>query len=881
LIRRVSLDLTGLPPTPEEVEAFVKDKSPKAYEKVVDRLLSSPHWGEHRGRYWLDAARYADTHGLHIDNYREMWPYRDWVINAFNRNLPFDQFTIEQIAGDLLPNPTMDQLIATGFHRCNVTTNEGGVIPEEVAAMYAKDRADTTGVVFLGLTVGCATCHDHKFDPITQKDFYSLTAFFRNTSQDPLDGNVYDTPPVLVVPKEEDLPRWRQIGVEEKSLNARREEVRNASAPEFSKWLEEDKRADIPGPVEPADEVLSVTSTPSPGVVLNGKAVSLSLPEGIAPGEGHIAGQKAIRFQGKSFIELPNMPDMRMENPFTIAAWFYLPQNEGDVVIVSQTDPDSKNRGWAFEVNARLPTLRLTTGSTTLQVRPRNTERLKPGTWNHVAFSYDGSREVAGLRMFVNGRETYAEKRTNERTIEGDFRTWAPLRIGSDGKRKYYDGGAIAELRIFTKPLTEEEVELVLLWPALNAARSKRGEELTEAERRGFQLYFLNRDYGRYQSIVKEDLDLEKERRAIASRGALTHIQQERKDQKPFAHILNRGLYDQPKEKVGPAAPSALPPLPASYPQNRLGLAKWLVDENNPLTARVAVNRFWQEVFGTGLVRSADDFGSQGEPPSHPKLLDWLAVEFRESGWDVKKLFRLMVTSAAYRQSAAVTPAKIQKDPNNRLLSRGPRFRMDAEMVRDYALATSGLLVPKIGGPSVKPYQPSGIWEAVAMNESNTRFYKRDVGDKLYRRSLYTFWKRSAPPASMDLFNAPTREGCTVNRERTNTPLQALVTMNGEQFVEAARHLAGDALRHADTFDDRLDYLTARALGRSFGIKERAVAKKALDDYVAHYAGDVRDAGLLITTGESIPDSSLGKAELAAYTMLANQILNLDEVLNK
>jgi hypothetical protein len=409
---------------------------------------------------------------------------------------------------------------------------------------------------------------------------------------------------------------------------------------------------------------------------------------------------------------------------------------------------------------------------------------------------------------------------------------------------------------------------------SLDETRAK--SEFSKEERETLNLYFVNRESGDYQNHVDQITTLEKERETIARRGAITHVQHERTDSKPFAHILNRGMYDQPRDKVEPAVPYALPALPQSFPKNRLGLAQWLVNESNPLMARVTVNRFWQEVFGTGLVKTAEDFGSQGEAPSHPELLDWLAVEFRESGWDVKKLFRMMLTSAAYRQSAATSPVKIQKDPDNRLLSRGPRFRMDAEMVRDTALATSGLLVSEIGGPSVKPYQPEGVWEAVAMMQSNTRFYRQDAGDKLYRRSLYTFWKRSAPPAAMDIFNAPSRENCTVRRERTNTPL------NSPQFIEAARHLAESALREGgETWDKRLDYITTRTLSRRFDLKERTIAKASYKDFMTHYDSNPADAKKLMRVGEYESDTNVDATELAAMTMLANQVLNLDEVLNK
>jgi hypothetical protein len=880
LIRRVTLDLTGLPPDPKDVQAFLKDTSPQAYEKVVDRLLASEHWGEHRGRYWLDAARYADTHGLHIDNYREMWPYRDWVIKAFNKNMPFDQFTLEQVAGDMLPNPTMDQLIATGFHRCNVTTNEGGVIPEEVEAIYAKDRVDTTGTVFLGLTIGCATCHDHKFDPISQKDFYSMAAFFRNTTQSPLDGNISDTPPIIVVPKPEDRPRWQQLAEEESRLRNQMSKVRADSAADFRKWLGEDARPKIPGPVDPADEALSITGQ---DFAFKNRPLNPNIPAGISVVDGPVTGSLALRFEPKASIDLPNFEALEVSRPFTIAAWVYVPKGDEGATIVSQLDPASRNRGWSLELDARRPVLRLSSqGNRALSLRGLSGDRLAAETWHHIMYTYDGSRSSLGLAMFVDGKPTPFEGRSIDiKEIRGDFRTYAPLHVGWDGRKKYFGAGAIADLRIITRALTEEEAQIATSWPLIKIARSKPSAMLSTAEKDALQLYFLNREYGDYQTLLDEHRTLKDEREIIARRGSVTHVQNERKDREPFANILYRGMYDQLREKVEPAVPSALPPMAASFPRNRLGLAKWLIDESNPLTARVAVNRFWQEVFGTGLVKTSEDFGSQGEAPTHPELLDWLAVEFRESGWDVKKLFREIVTSSTYRQAAIATQAKIQKDPDNRLLSRGPRFRMDAEMVRDTALASSGLLVESVGGPSVKPYQPSGVWEAVAMPVSNTKAYRRDTGEKLYRRSLYTFWKRSAPPASMDIFNAPSRENCTVRRERTDTPLQALVTMNDAQFVEAARHLAESALHDATTWDARLDYITNRALARPFDLKERAIAKQSYREFLKHYDSQPADAKRLIRVGEYESDANVDPAELAALTMLANQVLNLDEVLNK
>ena len=824
LARRLALDLTGLPPEPRDVEAFVADASANAYEKLVDKYLASPRYGEHRARYWLDAARYADTHGIHVDNYREMWPYRDWVIAAFNKNMPFDQFTVEQIAGDMLPNRTLDQQIASGFHRCGISTNEAGIIVDEVEAIYAKDRVDTTGTVFLGLTLGCATCHDHKFDPLSQKDFYSMAAFFRNTTQNTMDDNIPDTPPIVVVPREEDRARWAALNQELAAVKARQGALRAATRP---------VPKDLHSPIESAAEVFSM--------------------------------RKEVRFKKGEFLTLPNQRVFDADKAFSIATRIYFPEGEDSYAVASQNDPDKKGMGWLIEIGARVANFRLTgDDGKSMTVRAAHMEQMKQGSWNHLTVSYDGSREQAGLRLYLNGRVIPLQGGGDINTkLTGSISTDKPLLLGKERLRGF-EGGAISEFDIFSRVITAEEASLLNAWP--NADGTLTYLTLFDAE---------------YRGLTARTAALNEEARQIRKRGAVTLVMQERTDRKPVANILHRGMYDAPREEVPANVPAVLPGMDARLPKNRLGLAKWLVDPANPLVARVAINRFWQEVFGTGIVKTAEDFGSQGTPPSHPELLDWLAVEFRESGWNVKGMLRLMVTSAAYRQAAVTTPEKGKRDPENRLLSRGPRFRMDGEVVRDSALSAGGLLDAAIGGASVKPYQPEGVWEAVAMNGSNTKFYSRDGGLNLYRRSLYTFWKRRAPPASMELFNAPTRENCTVRRERTNTPLQALTTMNDPQFVEASRALAERALLAGGGFDRQLDFVSMRALARPFGAEERAVLRRAYTDLQAHYERHLSEAGKLIRVGESKPDASLPAAEFAAWTMLASNVLNLDEALNK
>ena len=889
LARRAALDVTGLPPRPEMLGKFLADDKPGAYQRYLDDLLSSEAYGEHRARYWLDAARYADTHGIHIDNYREMWPYRDWVINAFNRNLPFDQFTLEQVAGDLLPNPTMDQLIASGFHRCNATTNEGGVIPEEYEVIYAKDRADTTGTVFLGLTVGCATCHDHKFDPITQRDFYAMTAFFRNTTQYVMDGNISDTPPFIIVPRADERNHYAQIRRDLRKTRASLQAATEDPGKKFRKWLAKGRYSTITSPLQTAAAPLHVTNSV---VVRDGQRSDLPQADGVMDSEGPTPNVRALAFADDGYLELPPS-GIDSSKAFSLAFWVRHPKAAGNYVVASQMDPENKMSGWVITLGGREIIFKMTSVNdgepTSIEIRPNNQYQLTPEEWKHVTVTYDGSGERSGLSIYYDGERMPFQGSEYFAKLNGALRSDRPILLArgyytdnDETKHRGMSGGALADVRLYDRELSVEEANVIANWPALEVARSKSPKDLDENEKRVLGLHYLNVHNKKYRSGFLAAKRAEREIREVRRRGSVTHVMQENDDGDAVAHILFRGMYDQRREEVPAATPGFLPSIEGSGPINRLYLAKWLINERNPLTSRVTVNRFWQQVFGEGLVRTSDDFGAQGEPPSHPELLDWLAVEFRETGWDVKTLLRTMLSSAAYRQSAQTDEAKIGKDAENRLLSRGPRFRMDAEMLRDFGLAATGILVEKIGGPSVKPYQPDGVWESVAMPSSNTKAYTRDDGDKLYRRSLYTFWKRAAPPASMQIFNAPTREHSTVQRDRTNTPLQALVTMNDTQFVEASRYLAQTAMNGTQpNFAERLGFITLRLLSRELDSKERQVAEKSFLDFLQHYEQDAEDASQLLAAGEFPVDENLDKSELAAWTMMASQLMNLDEALNK
>jgi len=882
LARRVSLDLTGLPPKPEEVEAFVQDKSPDAYEKLVDHYLASPHWGEHRGRYWLDAARYADTHGVHFDNFREMWTYRDWVIYAFNTNMPFSEFTIEQLAGDLLPNATLEQKIGSGFNRCNITSNEGGAIDEEYQVLSARDRTEATSQVWMGLTAGCAVCHDHKYDPLSQKEFYQLSAFFNNTTQKGLDGNVKDTPPVIIVTQLEERARWEQLFGETNAASQQVTQRKEAARPEFNQWrahpsLEKQEAQlikDVPvfrAPLMDGGSNLTFyVGGETRSAVLGGTNVGWQ--------DGAVA-TKAVSLHGESPLALADVGDYSRDEAFSYSAWIRPGEDKDGSVLARMADRDEKYRGWDLWLEGNKPAAHLVHEWPDNTLKVVSKMALPKNRWSHVCVTYDGSSKAKGLRIYINGegQEVNADKDKLTRSI----RTEAPFKLGQRDTGSKVENLGLQDVRIYSRELKAAEIHAEAVIPRLKWLAGKTDDPRTKEDEEDCYSLWLSELDAPYQDASDALACLQEEQKGIVGRGTVAHVMKER-DTPPEAYLLNRGEYDKRGEKVTPATPQVFPALAADLPRNRLGLAQWLLRPEHPLTARVTVNRFWQELFGTGLVRTAGDFGVAGEWPSHPELLDWLAVEFRENGWDVKRLFKLVVTSATYRQSAVITREKLAKDPQNRLLARGPRFRLDAEMIRDGALASSGLLVEKVGGPSVKPYQPEGVWEAVAMPESNTKKYVQGSSEDLYRRSVYTFWKRAAPPAALELLNAPSRETCTVRRERTDTPLQALVTLNDPQFIEAARMLAQRTLKNGGrTGLERLDYMARQLIARPLTAKERKIVDEGFDYFLAHYEQSPRATEILLNVGEARADLSLDRPTLAAYTMVANQLMNLDEVLNK
>ena len=889
LIRRIHLDITGLPPAPQDAAAFVADyraRGDKALSEWIDKLMTRKTWGEHRARYWLDAARYGDTHGLHFDNYREMWPYRDWVIRSFNANQRFDQFTIEQLAGDLLPNPTDSQLVATGFQRCNITTNEGGTIDEENLALYAADRVQTIGWVYLGLTTNCGQCHDHKFDPFTTKDYYSLAAFFRNTTQPAKDGNVKDgRSAVVMVPTEQDRPRWQTLPGEIAAAGARRDQRKKQARGEFAKWLKSAGTKSVGEVVSKEGLIVHVPLNEGAGSEVHNLCQSPERFRAIGKvnwtANGKL-GPAPVMKSGGTF-DLGQLGDFEKNQKFSYGGWIKAARNGVFGGIIARMDEKGGYRGWDLWQNDLGLAVHIIDAwpDNGIKVTTRRNV-LKPKQWQHVFVTYDGSAKPDGIKMFVDGKPVKLKVEKNTIKPNASIRTKTSLRIGQRSHTQVFDGGSVQDVRVYDRQLTATEVKDIAGAAPLRAILAIAPEKRTQAQKNALYNHYLVTHDSQYSALTDAVGKLERERDAIKARSPVTHIQKEKADSTPIAYVLMRGAYDKKGEKVEAATPASFPAMPEGAPQNRLGLAHWIVAPANPLTARVTVNRFWQEVFGQGIVVTPEDFGVMGTPPSHPMLLDWLAVEFRETGWDVKRLFKLMLMSATYRQAAVVTPEKVEKDRNNALLSRGPRFRMDAEMVRDYALATSGLMSSRMYGPGVKPYQPENIWDIVGLPGGDTRNYVQDKGENLYRRTIYNFWKRMAPPTNLEAFNAPSREFCVVRRERTNTPLQALVTLNDPQFVEAARHLAQRALIASGGDEAKtLDFITQRVLSRKFHQLERTIGMSSKKDLHDYYRSNPKDAKLLTAVGDSKPDAKLDAVQLATWTMVCNQIMNLDEALNK
>jgi hypothetical protein len=870
LLRRVSLDLTGLPPTPGELDAYHSDRDPGAYERAVDRLLASPRYGERMALDWLDAARYADTNGYYTDLERHAWPWRDWVIRALNGNMPFDRFTIEQLAGDLLAGATDDQKVATGFNRNHMVTNESGSIDEECRTGYVVDRVDTTATVWLGLTAGCARCHDHKYDPITQKEYYGLFAFFNNVPEKGLVKDPVNPTPVLSLPTTAQDERLADLA----GRRARDEGRLKALEPVLNEAMEAwEQRAIAALPAAPQGAVAAFELNhdgQNRGTVPSAANTVGSLSFG--PG---VLGP-AVVFDGTQYVEFEGDPALDANRPFSLALWIR-PGGSPSGCVVSKMDGTAIARGFEVIWYKAQPRINLVSewGRSAIEVVARRA--FPGGEWHHLAVTYDGSGKAAGVTVSIDGERQSVIVRRDDLT--GPIASNEPWRIAWKATGVGFEG-SLDELRLFDRVLRDDEIEAMACREMLQGAiETPRAERTTQQKERLRTYYVAHEGSEELRRLTAEVAELRGLQDEVRKEIISTPVMQEMEPPRP-TRVLARGQYDQPGSEVSAGVPAALGALDPAGPRNRLGFARWLVAAENPLTARVAVNRSWQLVFGAGLVRTVNDFGLQGELPSHPQLLDWLAVEFMRSGWDVKALVRLMVTSATYRQASRFTPELLARDPENRLLTRGGRHRLPAELIRDQALALGGLLVEHPGGPSVKPYQPPGLWEAVSYNGDQT--YQQDHGSALYRRSLYTFWKRQSPPPAMLTFDSPTREICTARRPRTNTPLQALVLLNDVTYVEAARGLAALMVREGGGDPtSRVRFGFRRATGRWPAADETATLERLYHRQLAAYRDRPRAVQALLRQGELPTEPGLEPCELAAWTITASVLLNLDETITR
>lgn len=877
LLRRVSLDLTGLPPTLEDLDAFLNDASADAYEIVMDRLLASPRYGERMASIWLDLARYADTHGYQMDRYRPMWPWRDWVIKAFNENLPYDQFVTWQLAGDLLPNATKRQRLATAFNRLHMQNEEGGIVEEEFRVAYVVDRVDTFGTAFLGLTLECSRCHDHKFDPITQKDFYSLFAFFQNIDESGQTSYFTNSMPVPTLLLSDDATDQklsqlrRQIAEKQKAIL----ELRTHSSEAFDKWLAD--KGNVPKPSGCVGEfhfdqiedgkVANAADPSKPGKSVEGPKL---VDEGL---------RKAAQLSGENGFVFPGIGHFTRANSFSLALWVKTPDHSPRMTVLhhSKAPIDAGSRGYelllengkvAFGLHHMWP-------GNSLKVRA--IDSVPVNEWAHVVVTYDGSSRAAGIHIYINGKsadfQIIRDGLYKDITYAGDGDE-PDLALGYRFRDNGFKGGLVSELKIFDRALTPFET-MELANPGALADTWKLGaENLSPGQRELLLDYFLSRVYPSAQKLAAELHDLRKEENEITNPIPEVMVMQELPRPKP-AYVLKRGAYDAHADEVWANTPATLPPMRGGdEPRNRLGLAHWLFDADNPLTARVTVNRLWQQMFGRGIVETSDNFGSQGSPPTYPELLDYLACEFRDDNWDVKRLLKEIARSATYRQSSRASDRLLAEDPDNKLLARGPARRLTAEMLRDQTLFDSGLLVEKLGGPSVKPYQPEGVWD-VAMGHPT---YDQGHGDDLHRRSLYTFWKRSVAPPVMLTFDAADRNYCVVRRQSTSTPLQALALLNDVQITEAARFISQRMFKEGGaTPAARVAWMFRLITDRQPTEMELTILQRLFAEQRQVFQSDPDATKRLLAVGEAKNDPALNPLDLSAGTVLAEAILNHDE----
>ena len=874
LIRRLSLDLLGLPPGVAEVNAFVSDESPDAYEKLVERLLASPHYGERMAQDWLDVARYGDTNGYHFDSDRSMWVYRDYVINAFNDNKPFDEFTIENIAGDLLPDATREQKVASGFNRNATYNEEGGADPDEFMVQYAVDRVNTTGTAFMGLTVSCAQCHDHKYDPLTQQEYYQLYAFFNSVEGERgAQGHDIALPPLLKLPTEEQRAQLAKLDEEKKATQQLIDQRPNEIGVELAAW-EARSRAAIPDS-DASRGLIAHFEMDAPGskrVIDSSGQYRHGSYQGGEPNwvTGRVGG--GLQFDGKgAVVNLGSLGDFERSDAFSYGGWAK-PSGSGGVMI-GRMDEADQHRGWDLGIVGGKLWAHVVHAWPKNALKVTSKASIPPNEWHHVMVTYDGSSTAAGLKLYINGKPQEVD--VNADTLKDSIRTKTPSYLGKRSAGAPFHG-VVDDVRIYDRFLTSTEVADLAGPATLNGVLVTAPELRTDEESKQLREYYLNNVDPTYAELKARLADVNGRRDTLDHDIPHTMVMKEMQERRE-AFILVRGDFQQPSTPVEPNVPAILPALPDDQPRNRIALAHWLVDPQHPLTSRVFVNRLWQHFFGTGIVKTSEDFGAQGEQPSHPELLDWLAVEFMENGWDVKHLVRLMVQSSTYRQSAAVKGRHYDDDPYNRMLYRAPRFRLAAEQVRDNALSIAGLINLEIGGSSVKPYQPDDFY-----GDKGRWTWEQSKGEDLYRRGLYTFWRRTTLYPSFQIFDAPNRESCTARRPRTNTPLQALVTLNDPVFVEASRVFGQRILNEGGrSLDDKLRFAFMTTVARPPTEREFAVLKDIYTEARETYFLDVHAAINLVSAGEYPSPEEINLVEHAAWTAVANALLNLDETVTR
>jgi mono/diheme cytochrome c family protein/uncharacterized membrane protein len=883
LLRRASLDITGLPPTPEEIDAFLADKSANAFEKQVDRLLRSPHYGERMAAEWLDLARYADTHGYTVDRMRDMSPYRDWVINAFNKNMRYDRFIHEQLAGDLMPNPNRNMIIATAFNRNHQQNMEGGIVEEEFQTEYVMDRTNTFGEAFMAMSIGCARCHDHKYDPISQKNYYQVYSFFNNVLEAGQISWNDDIPtPALPLPTEQQETVIRAL---QQTISDKEKEMVSQyllSKDRATTWISEEKYKSLQEQKIPIKGLISHHS-------LNGTLADQldTSKKGEMEHDWGSKGDKPVFTKGKEnegllmngdvYLDLNHTGVFRSADPFTIGIWVWIPKNFKEGVIFHKADAERlyNFKGYSVSVkNNRFELIMAHTAPSNAIIK-KTQQDIPRDKWIHLSLVYDGSSKAAGLDLYQDGAKLATEiiKDKLYKDIIFFNKNEPALQIGGWYRGSGFTGGKVDEILVYNRRLTEFELGMLAGKNNWTAVAAKPQDQLTVQDRAILSSYYSN---AIDQSVSTSLQELKASRITLldAMRQVKELMVMEEMSTPKKSYLLQRGQYDMKGEEVSANTPEEILRFPKGLPKNRYGLAQWLTHPDHPLTARVAVNRIWQQFFGMGLVKTSEDFGNQGALPSHPELLDWLAVEFRESGWDVQHIIKLIVLSDTYQQSSVATPSLREMDPENKWLARGPANRLTAEMMRDNALAAAGLLNRKTGGPSVKPYQPSGLWEI------NSASYQQDSTDAVYRRSLYVVAKRTVPHPTLATFDASERSSCLSRRQKTNTPLQALVLLNDPTYVEASKVL-GEQMTQFDNASDAIRYAYRRLSARIPSEKELQLLLALKKSELEKFNSKPEKAKGWLTTGLYKTNKQLNPAMIAANAVVANTILNSDAVITK